>query len=327
VIGALFLLATHRLTGLIFPRSTVLPLAAATFAAFVPMHVFMDAAIDNDALAELMLCLTLIVLVEDLNGKERPGNDLRAGVVVGLAILTKLVVGVSAVLVVLGFVGSAYLAKDRRQAFRELPLRLTRSGLVALVVSGWWVVLNALIYGPGDPFGLRRHSVVVVGQPPTGRLSLTLVRQMVLTLFHSFWGQFGWMGIPYADRTYDILATVSILLTLGVALFVWRVVRSGTSEKIYGGVLAAPQRWAFGLLIAEILLVLVGVVFYNVDYLQPQGRYLFPTLPALTIFGVAGVAELFRDRYVGLVLALAGLALYWLGIFSLFQVIGPVFAT
>jgi hypothetical protein len=136
----------------------------------------------------------------------------------------------------------------------------------------------------------------------------------------------GW-GIPYADRTYDILATVTILVTLGVALFLWRVVRSRGSEKVYGGVLAAPQRWALGLLLAEILLVLGGIVFYNLDYLQPQGRYLFPTLPALTILAVAGVGELFRDRYVGLVLALGGLALYWLGIFSLFQVIGPVFAT
>jgi hypothetical protein len=135
------------------------------------------------------------------------------------------------------------------------------------------------------------------------------------------------MGIPYADRTYDILATASILLTLGTALFVWRVVRSGASEKVYGGLLAAPQRWAFGLLFAEILLVLVGVVFYNLEYLQPQGRYLFPTLPALTILAVAGVGELFRDRYVGLVLALGGIALYWLGIFSLFQVILPAFAT
>lgn len=90
--------------------------------------------------------------------------------------------------------------------------------------------------------------------------------------------------------------------------------------------MVAPQRWALALLLAEVLLVALGVVFYNLEYLQPQGRYLFPTLPAVGILAAAGLAELFRDRYVGLALVAFGLALGWLGVFSLFQVIGPAFA-
>jgi hypothetical protein len=81
------------------------------------------------------------------------------------------------------------------------------------------------------------------------------------------------------------------------------------------------------LLAAEVVLVLIGVVFYNLQYLQPQGRYLFPTLPALAIFAAAGIAEIVRERYVGLALTLVGLALVWLAIFSLVDVIGPGFAS
>jgi hypothetical protein len=217
-----------------------------------------------------------------------------------------------------------------------VPARLARAGIVAVALSGWWVVRNEVVYGLKDPFGLRRHAEVVAGQPLTDHLSLGLVRQMGLTLFHSFWGQFGWMGIPYSDRTYDVLASFSAVVALGVALFAWRMLRSRgpagptpVAEPIYrAGIplaLSPLQTWALGLLVVEVALVLLGVVFYNLRYLQPQGRYLFPTLPALAIFGVAGVAELFDARYVGLVLALAGLALYWLCIFSLFQVIGPAF--
>ena len=83
--------------------------------------------------------------------------------------------------------------------------------------------------------------------------------------------------------------------------------------------------WGIGLLLLEVLLVIVGVIFYNLRYLQPQGRYLFPALPALAIVSVAGIGELFREEHVGLVLMIAGLALYWLCVFSLFQVIGPAF--
>jgi 4-amino-4-deoxy-L-arabinose transferase-like glycosyltransferase len=354
-IGALFILACFRLARLVFPGSSALPLAAAAFVAFIPMHLFMSAAVDNDALAELMLGLTLIVAIEALQAKGDSRDDVRAGVIAGLAILTKLVAAVSIVLVALGFLGAALLAPNRARALRQLPVRLVRAGMVTLVLSGWWVARNLIVYGWRDPFGLRRHAVVVVGQPPTGLLNPTLARQMLLTLFHSFWGQFGWMGIPFADRTYDVIAAGSALVFLGMILFCWRMILTGhdphpnplpegegtgplamrwKAPRLRGEVRAqsvdvvAPwRRWAFGLLGAEVALVVVGVVFYNLQYLQPQGRYLFPTLPALAIFAVAGVAEIIRERYVGLVLVLASLALVWLAVFSLFDVIGPGFAS
>jgi hypothetical protein len=395
-IGALFILAVFRLARLIFPGSSSLPLATAAFVAFIPMHLFMDAAIDNDALAELMLCLTLIIVVENLQTKGDARNDVWAGVVTGLAILTKLVAAVSVVLVALGFVAAALLAPDRARALRQLSLRLIRVGAIAFVLSSWWVVRNLIVYGWPDPFGLRRHAEVVVGQPPTGLLNPTIARQMILTLFHSFWGQFGWMGIPFADRTYDVIAAGSAPIVFGMILFGLRVLRGDRphSDPLLEGEGAerlafeivgpkwapgqsplptgegqgegrletllpissellqnrpAPltlalsrgergsdepslprspwQRWALGLLAAEVVLVLVGVVFYNLQYLQPQGRYLFPTLPAVAIFAAAGIAELVRERYVGLVLTLACLALVWLAVFSLFDVIGPGFAS
>src|SRR5262249_6314107 len=152
-------------------------------------------------------------------------DDVRAGIVAGLAILTKLVAAVSVVLVALGFAAAAFLVPDRARALRQLPRRWARAGGVAFALSGWWVARNVLVYGWNDPFGLRRHAEVVVGQPPTGLLNPVIARQMILTLFHSFWGQFGWMGIPFADRTYDVIAAGSAPIVLGMILFGWRVLR------------------------------------------------------------------------------------------------------
>jgi len=380
LIGALVILATYRLASLVFPKPASYPLAAAAFVAFLPMHLFMDAAIDNDALVELLLCLVLIVLVDDLIKPREPRNDLLVGVAAGLAALTKLDGGISAVLIVVGFAGSALLAADRARALRRVPLRVIRAGLVALLISGWWFVRNVVIYGLGDPFALRRHAQVVLGQPLTGALTRSRLRDLALTAFHSFWGQFGWMGIPYTDRTYDVLATLSLLVALGVALYAWRVIQAlGPGVRLDHGANgdaveprqdrekgALPTRRfsrsfapfrdvrcpdapratrgpngprrsvsprppiptsALALLLLEILLVVVGVVFYNLRYLQPQGRYFFPALPALAILSVAGIGELIRDEHVGLVLTIAGIALFWFCAFSLFQVIGPAFAT
>ncbi|HLG50333.1 MAG TPA: hypothetical protein VKY56_01715 [Chloroflexota bacterium] len=325
-LGALLVLATFRLAQLVFPRSAAYPLAAAAFVAFLPMHLFMNAAIDNDALVELLLCLVLTALVEDLAKPHDGWGDIRIGVLVGLAALTKLDGDVAAVLVVAGFTGSALLASEPRRALRRVPLRLIRSGGAALLVSGWWFIRNMLLYGPGDPFALRRHAEVVAGQPLTGSLDLPRIRGMLLTAFHSFWGQFGWMGIPYSDRTYDVLATLSALVALGVLLHAWRIVRARGCEASGERWTLAYYRWAMGLLLLETVLVIVGVVFYNLRYLQPQGRYLFPALPALAVLAVAGIGELIRQEYAGVVLLVAGCALYWLCIFSLFQVILPAFA-
>lgn len=379
-IGALVILTTYRLATLVFPRRRSWALAAAAFVAFLPMHLFMSAAIDNDVLVELLLAVVLVILGEDLRQPD-DRHDLQVGVAAGLAALAKLDGGLSAVLILAGFTGAAWRAADRASALRRLPRRLLRAGGVAILLSGWWFVRNLIVYGINDPFGLRRHAQVVVGQPLTEATSIAQLRSMLLTAFHSFWGQFGWMGIPYADRTYDVLAALSLLVALGVALFGWRIVReakgwsvAGKSQPVLAGLsgatpadpaglvaggsadpLATPapapvhrpgkafgsalrsgapdeltfsaaERWLLGLLLLEVVLVIVGVVFYNLRYLQPQGRYLFPALPALAIFSVAGIGELIRAEHVGLVLALAGLALYGLCLVSLFQVIGPAFA-
>src|SRR5207247_9267278 len=127
-------------------------------------------------------------------------------------------------------------------------------------------------------------------------------------------------GGPFADRTYDVIATGCVVVAVGIVAFLWHAWRGTRNDRSTAVAPSAPLRWALALLLAEVILVGLGVVFYNLEYLQPQGRYLFPTLPVVGILAAAGLAELFRDRSVGLALVAFGVGLGWLSVFSLFEV-------
>ena len=63
LLGCCLLWVAYHLVKEIFPGDEVLALGTTAFVAFVPMHVAMTAAVNNDTLAELMLVGILWMLV------------------------------------------------------------------------------------------------------------------------------------------------------------------------------------------------------------------------------------------------------------------------
>jgi len=123
---------------------------------------------------------------------------------------------------------------------------------------------------------------VAGSQTQTGLFGPGQLWTFVATSFHSFWGQFGWMSIPLPERDYRVL----IILTLACGVG-WLVV---TFRKSSMGVKGQALLWlTFGG-------VLAGDLIYNLKFLQPQGRYLFPALAPIAVFYVCGFAGLFPKR-------------------------------
>ena len=83
VLGLFLLTVVHRLVRDLFPDRPFLALAAVVLIAFLPQHVAMTAAVNNDILAELVLATALWLAVRP---NPRPWV---LGAVVGLALLTK----------------------------------------------------------------------------------------------------------------------------------------------------------------------------------------------------------------------------------------------
>jgi 4-amino-4-deoxy-L-arabinose transferase-like glycosyltransferase len=323
LIGAGAVLLAFLAVRTVFPAERGLALATSGVIAFVPMFVAMSAAVGNDALATAVLTGALLMLFRCLRGARTRGFDAAVGVVVGLALLTK----VSAYIAVLLAIAAYALAEiDRAGARRSWGAAIgsaaRRLGVVlgvAAIVSGWWFMRNVATYGLLDPFGLRRHDLVVAGQPLTGGITFEALRHFALTLFRSFWAQFGWMGIVAEDRVYWALALLTGTSALGLVVLAVRAIR---------GLVRVPtvQRDAIVLLVGTWILAMLATVLYNLTYLQPQGRYLFPALLPMALGLSAGLGAL-TPRILRPA-ALAGLVccLTLLALLCLYRYVVPYFA-
>ena len=119
-------------------------------------------------------------------------------------------------------------------------------------------------------------------------------------MFRSFWGQFGWMGVPLDARLYYVLLALTLFALIGLVPLLTttfpRVARP-TSTEGTAIVSASPfQRQTAGVLLvaAWILFTFVTTLAYSLEFFQAQGRYLFPALGAIAVFVAAGLGEWIR---------------------------------
>ncbi|MHB1415130.1 MAG: hypothetical protein ACYC1C_07735 [Chloroflexota bacterium] len=206
-----------------------------------------------------------------------------------------------------------------RAAEPALPVQLAIVYGTAGLLSAWWFVRNALTYGGLDIFGLARHDAVVVGQPRTV-YDLAGLEYFMTTTFRSFWAQFGWMGVLVDSRIYLALALLSAAATVGFAIWVWRLSRR---RALY----AESERLALALLGFCAVLVFGELIYYNLTFIQAQGRYLFPAIVPIGLFFVAGLLSLVPRLLAPVAVLGLYMALLALDYVCLFRFIAPFFGT
>ncbi len=309
LLGCCLLWVTYHIAKEIFPGDETLALGTTAFVAFVPMHIAITAAVNNDTLAELILAGILWMLVRyvktsppGLGGTEGGraegiGRFVGLGVLMGLGLLTKITTLVAIPLALVAvIVKGIWLEQDQKSNFAQRYLfPVTCFLFLTCLLTLPWFVRNASVYGGLDIFGLQRHDAIVVGQPRTAewlaQLGATKFAQdFILTTFRSFWAQFGWMGILVDQRIYLILALFCAVVGLGLALFFATNYTNFTN-------LSPQKRMALGLLALSALLTLLSYLWYNLKFVQHQGRYLFPALVPLGLAFALGLREILaRDK-------------------------------
>jgi 4-amino-4-deoxy-L-arabinose transferase-like glycosyltransferase len=283
LIGAGVVIVTFLIVARLWPERPAVALAAAAFVAFVPQHVAMVAGVNNDGLAELSVGLALLVSLAYLGNPASddspPAHRLHPGWL-GLAMGACLVTKTTAYLPAAAAIATALILRWRheRESLGWLAREFAWTGGIALLVGGAWWARNVTVYGWPDLLGLETHDQVVIGQPRTAdairQVGLaTHLGNLLTVTFHSFWGQFGWMGVPMPRRTYQLLGIYSVWVLVG---YIWlaRGLRRLIWERRAGLTM-------LGVALGATVLAFAG---YNLTFVQFQGRYLFPALP---IFGLA----------------------------------------
>ncbi|MBK9746880.1 MAG: DUF2142 domain-containing protein [Chloroflexi bacterium] len=321
LISAGIVACAYAITLALLPDRRALALAAALLAGFIPQNLAIMASVNNDALAGLIVGVTLYLLIRYLQGARVPVWAL--GVTVGVGLLTKVNTIFLAGLVPLFVLLHWWFTPDRR--FSELIRRLALFAVPALILGGLWWLRNVGVYGFPDVFGLRRHDQVVVGQLRTAELIAQVgfseyLRRAVDTTFTSFFGQFGWMGLFMPTWAYWIVLAFLGVVVSGwlIALLGLRTEVKGLSEKTSSSTQAerkpqsvlspqssvlSPSFLSWALLALATILAVLQYLYYNTEFVQFQGRYLYPALIPLALFAALGVdgwrrvlARLIGDR-------------------------------
>ncbi|NLE76060.1 MAG: glycosyltransferase family 39 protein [Chloroflexi bacterium] len=313
-LGAALLAAVHRLAQASLPGRPAVALGATAFVAFLPMHLATSAAVNNDILAELCLAWAMLGLVRYLQADQavQPARLTGLGLLIGLGLCTK----TSAYILLPLSLGAVALRQARLTAAggRPHPGSAWREAVAlwgpALLLGALWWGRNLWVYGGADFLGLARHDAVVMGQLRTADWLAQVgwpaaVAAFAATTFRSFWGQFGWMGVLLDARLYGALAVLSAAVLGGAAAAAWRVGRAKRRAR--------PKRWAMALLLGWLALNLLAYAWYNGQFVQHQGRYLFWALPVWGLAFAVGWAEMTARppvaRWGAAILGLAGLGL------------------
>ncbi|MEM7032920.1 MAG: DUF2142 domain-containing protein [Chloroflexota bacterium] len=305
VLGGISLFFVYQ-TICLFSQSTTIPLTTTAVVAFVPMHLTMLSAVNNDSLAELLLVLLVYLTLRWHLQKRVQGQPVPywIGIILGLILLTKVTIYISIPIVAL-----VLLLGDRHPA--NLIKQGVRVYLPAFVIALPWYIRNSLVYGGVDILGLRRHDAVVVGQLRTADYVADVglshyFSTLTTTVFHSFWGQFGWMAVPMDNRVYQALMVLQVLGLCGIILWLWK--KPPTTKQAKHGL------WV---MISIIILALGIFVGLNRSFVQFQGRYFFTALMPLALFFSLGLSAALKREAAVYVAAGLFVLTCWVGLQSL----------
>jgi hypothetical protein len=310
-----------------------LPLLAAGFIAFIPQHVAMMAGVNNDSLSELLIAIGLWLILRA--NRRGPGlDDQVLGYVIGLAFVTKsqayVLAPVAGLMLIFRWRRNQSLISNSPITNNKLLLtHLIATFLPALLIGSlmWW--RNITVYGWPDFMAAIQHDQVVADQPRTSQWlaefgATEVTRRFFQTTFQSFWGQFGWMGVVMDGRVYMVLLVYTVFLIGGLVISYWR------NRELENSLISNPPISNYYLLLVSALLTLGLYLYYNLSYVQHQGRYLFPALIPVGLAAAAGLSgwggilsRLTRRDMSWVVGAVALIAMATLDVFALYRFIVP----
>jgi 4-amino-4-deoxy-L-arabinose transferase-like glycosyltransferase len=273
------LLVVYRVALLASGGDQVVTLTATGFMAFIPQYTFISGYVTNDNLVILMSAICLLAFLSLL----KPLNDrimwrvAATGALLALALYTKL-----SLLFVLPLGLLCILLRFTRH--RSVGQWLMESSV--LVSTAIVPLVLGLMFLPA----MREQVAYAYAslQPKPQFMSLQYLTSLWPLTYTSFWGRFGWMNVATPLWIADTMNAVTLVGLIGVLVLIVR----GKSQ-----IQAPTVRQSLVLLWATCALVALGFILFNLSARQPQGRLLFPALPALVVLVALGYRLLAGKLY------------------------------
>lgn len=265
-------------------------LLAAGLLAFLPQFTFRGMNISNDTLVTLTSALGIFWIVRVIRLGYSRTRGYHGAIALGLALLSKL----NALSLPVMWVGSVMIEPN------PLLARVRRLGMlgIGLLVVAPWLIYNQIVYG--SPLIENRMPLVVPflidNKPITSPYFVTLFPALTI---RSLIGGFGWMNLWLPEWLYWAWVLLVGASGLGVA----RLIRMCALDGRLIIILAGMPLINLGLLI-----------YLNTFMTQPQGRYFFPTLPAMVTLIAIGLQGLPQWSVRASRLVLLGAALLNVGV-------------
>jgi 4-amino-4-deoxy-L-arabinose transferase-like glycosyltransferase len=271
------MLSSYYLALELFHKHSLVPIATAAVVGFQPQFLYIATAVNNDAAMAFFATLVLTVLVYRLQRDDFPRFTTVMGILLGLAVITKV-----SGLVLFPLTGLALLI-----IHRGLSRTLVRDSIVivtvALLIGGWWYIRNGLLYG--DPLSIGVHTS---GDTPV-RLFGSRIRHDLLSTEHTFWSNLSrtFVSQMWLDKVLVWWGRVSLVL-LGVGLLLSRL--NLPPWALDSGSRRSPWRlrtWII-LLSWPLTFLLLLITYWTQEGSWAYGRLLFPAVAPIALCLVLG---------------------------------------
>ena len=266
-----------------------LALASAAVVAFTPGFAFESATVNNDNLVTLLSFATLLFSVSLL---KRGTPTFRDGAVGGLLLAGAVLAKLSGLLLVpvLALTWLLALWRTGAEDWRRGVLSFLPLPVVFLPLAGWWALVkwqDLPGYLAGSGLGAGERSLL----PPFDKLAANLDVQLPATIFRAYWGWFGWLSeLCLPNWQYLAIFGICALSALGYARFVargeWRQYPPATTRGLLLLAFCAAV-FQYSLLARWLNQPAAG---------NNHGRFLYPSIVAISILLVLGLAHVSRHR-------------------------------
>ena len=293
IMGECTLILLYLVMRVMFPDQGNIALLTTAFVALLPGNIAITSAVNNDVLIELLFTAAIFVLALRLKSGPTTSNSVITGIVLGLALLTK----VNAIILIPVIAVWYYRSRDLQKPLTSCIKQIGLLFIAALVVCGWWYIRNLMLYHqfyPTSKFSKEFHSTALASSF-ISKIGVVGYWQLVTKMsFQSFWATYGSpgyakLGIPryLQPQIYEIALIICVVSIIGMTkLHIQRTKLFSPSEQSF-----------FQMLITIIVLVLLSFIVFLNTYFQTQGRYLYPALAPIAIYISFGWVSVFPMRY------------------------------